>query len=638
MIRFIDALTLAHTKLRVHRIRTGTAVAVSGLLFGLIALIIIIAQGIFSSVDNFSNEGLNNQAVLNVSRSPLSLAFNPYDNRADASFVNEVETAYKTMVDKKKAAAAKYSITYQPELEDPSPITIDPDTKQRIVKEASFTDPVVRGVINKRATSDRKPFNINDYLNTYPSAKVIQRYAMVSPVDGQLIYMKNGKEAAAGDGATQPQSPGNDAPNLSILNKQLSGPFISTKNFDASKGEIPVILPYGTAEKLLKLQPLQNGASLKQKYDRLLEVRQRAGEATPRYCYRNQASQNLLSQAIQQKAEMKSKEADPNYTKPSVIYNVPTDTDCGAVTIASDTRSAQEKRQDANQELYQKEIGTYLGEPMQKLLVFRGVGIASDYAQGEWSVAETVKGLLGSSLGYTTWVIPRDLFEKLPATARPDVIFTDRISNGIPSNALDLFNNYDSYLVSFSDKNQARALLAKTQSQSASEGAAYAIPFGSGTLFIDELRGWFQTALLWAFAVIGSIAIIILASLVGRTVSEGRRESAIFRAIGASRLDIGAVYGTYVVLLALRIILFAAVLSIAIALTVETLYWQDATLGARLAYAASDTTREFHLFSLNSPYLLAIVGVILTVSIISSIIPILLGARRSPISDMRDDS
>ncbi len=139
------------------------------------------------------------------------------------------------------------------------------------------------------------------------------------------------------------------------------------------------------------------------------------------------------------------------------------------------------------------------------------------------------------------------------------------------------------------------------------------------------------------FAIIGGVALIILAGIVGRTVADGRRESSIFRAIGASRLDIASVYGMFVLLLALRIVIFSAILAIAIGLTIEIMFWQDATLGTRLSYAASDVTKEFHLFSLTSPYLLWIIGTILAASIVASIIPILLGARRNPIKDMRNE-
>lgn len=639
MIRLIDALTLAHTKLRVHRVRTGAAVAVSGLLFGLIALVIIIVQGAFSSFDRFSSEGLNSQTVLNVTRSAPSGGFNPYDSRSDPTFVKDVEVAYKTLVDTKKAAAAKYGVTYQPDIEDPSPITIDPDTKQKVIKETAMGDAVVRKVADKRLEAEHVPFDVNEYLKPYSSATVIQSYQSVSPSNGQISYMKDGKEAIALGGNKDQAQYNDNAPNLTILDEQITRSFVTSTTFDASKGEIPVIVPYGSAEKLLKLKPLPSDASTQQKYDRLVEVRRRVNEVTARYCYRNQASQALLDQAVAQNAEMKAKQNDPSYSKPSVIYAVPASTECGAVGIASDTRTAAEKRQDANEELYKKAVGTYLGEPAQQLVTVRGVGISSDIdTSGQWSIAELVKGLFGSSLGYNEWVIPKNLFNALPAASRPDAIFAQRTSSQGLGGTPRLFYGYESYLVSFSDKDQARTLLFKTQSGVGSQGSVFAMPFGSGILFVDELRSWFQQALFWMFAVIGCIAIIILASLVGRTVSEGRRESAIFRAIGASRLDISAVYGTYVILLAFRIVMFAAVLSIAIALTVELLYWKEATLGARLAYAASDTTREFHLFSLNSPYLLAIVGVIIVVSILASIAPILLGARRSPIRDMRDDS
>lgn len=56
MIRFADAVVLAYTKLRTHRVRTGITVAIAGLLFGLIATVVIIAQGVFDSVHSFSND------------------------------------------------------------------------------------------------------------------------------------------------------------------------------------------------------------------------------------------------------------------------------------------------------------------------------------------------------------------------------------------------------------------------------------------------------------------------------------------------------------------------------------------------------------------------------------------------------
>lgn len=633
MIRLIDTIILAHTKLRVHKIRTGTAVGISGLLFGLIALVIIIAQGVFSSVDTFSDEGLNNRTILNVIKSGGSYGFNEYESSNDVAFVAEVEAAHKALIEKKKAAAVKYGVSYQPEIEDPSPIGINPETKQKVIKESALSDAVVQKIASAKRAAEQVPFDINGFAAKYSSASVIQKFMQVQPTNGQLTYMKEDKEARSTDTNPRVQYDSN-SPTLTILEASLSEPFISNTAFDPSKGEVPVIVPYGAAEKLLKLSALPATASMQEKYDRLVEVRSRVSEVSAQYCYRNNASQALLSQAVAQQKEIKAGESQKGYVKPSLIYTVPEEETCGAVTIASDTRTAAEKKQASQYELFEKEIGTYVGDPMQQLVTVRGVGISSELeSSGQWSIAELTKSVFASWLGYGTWVIPENLYQQLPAESRPPAIFSQTDS----TNSQDLFYGYESYLVEFTDKDQARKLLSMSNSNGLGD-SVYASPFGSGILFVDEMRSLFEKALLWTFAIIGSIAVIILASIIGRTVSEGRRESAIFRAIGASRADIGSIYGMFVILLSLRVVIFTAVLSIALALAVELFFWKDATLGARLAYAASDTTKEFHLFSLASPYLLWMIGVIIVVSIIAAVIPILLGARRNPIKDMRNDS
>lgn len=636
MIRISDAFVLAYTKLRVHRVRTGIAIAVSGLLFGLIAAVIIVVQGVFSSVDRFSDEGLNNRTILNVTQSGGAITFNEYDKSADPTFVAEVEVAHKAIIDKKKAAALKYGVEYNAAAEDPSPIMIDPETKQKVVKDTSLSDKAVQDVANAKRLALYKPFDVKAYLKDYKSANIIQEHKPLQPSDGELVYMKDGKEPARStDKFTQYDS---SAPNLTVLNGSVSQPFITNTAFDPQKGEIPVIVPYGAAEKLLKLEALTSDASMQAKYDRLQEVRSRISEVTASFCYRNNASQGLLSQATMQQKEIRDEASNKDYVKPSLIYTVPNDTDCAGVGVATDTRTAAQKKQDAQKVLYEKEIGEYIGEPYQALVKLRGVGISSDVdGGGQWSVAELTKTLFASSIGYGTWVVPANLLEQVPAQSRPDAIFK---SESNARQVQSVMYGYESYLVEFTDKNEARKLLtaSNTSMLNGSGGEVYSMPFGSGILFVDELKNMFTNVLMWMFAIIGAVAIIILASIIGRTVSEGRRESSIFRAIGASRFDIGSIYGMYVLLLSLRVVLFAAILGMAIAATIEFLFWKDATLGASLSYAASDTAKEFHLFSLSSPYLLWMIGVIIISAVVASVIPILLGARRNPIKDMRNDA
>lgn len=635
MIRLSDAFVLAYTKLRVHRIRTGVAVGISGLLFGLIAAVIIVAQGVFSSLDSFSDVGLNNRTVLNVTRAGGVISFNEYDKKSDPAFVAEVEAAHKEFVANKTTAAKKFGIPYTPSLEDPSPVVVDPQTKQRVIKDSALGEPVVQKIANGKRAAEFTPFDVNDYVKKYSSAKVIQSYKPLQPSSGLLSYMKDGKESFKQNNNSMSYPGQSDTPSLIVLDGSLSKPFISNTAFDVSKGELPVIIPYAAAEKLLGLKKLSGDAPQQQRLDRVQEVRERIGEVTASFCYRNNASQALLARAISQADEIKQGASDKTYVKPALIYAVPAEAECGAVTTTADTRTVAQKKQDSQQVLFEKEIGTYIGEPEQHLVTVRGVGISSEPGTGaSSSVAGMVEGLFSSWLGYGTWTIPSDLLAQAPAQYRPASIFDSTVD----SSSATYFYGYEAYLVEFGNKEEARELLkAGGMFGGSASGDVFSSPFGSGVLIVDELKAIFASILMWVLLVVGGVAIIILASLIGRTVSEGRRESSIFRAIGASRLDIGSVYGTYVLLLSFRVILFTAVLAIVLALVVEVLFWKEATLGAQLAYAASDTTKEFHLFSLASPYLLWIAGAILVASVLASIIPILLGARRNPIKDMRNE-
>jgi len=639
MIRFGDAAILAYTKLRTHRIRTGIAIAVAGLLFGLIAAVIMVAQGVFDSVDRFSGEGLNNRTVLSISHMAQGGGFSEYEHRDDATFIAEVEAAQKALVLKKQTAAKKFSIIYDPAVQDPSPVVIDSTSKQKVISESGLNTEAVQQAAGARRAATYEAFDINAYIKPYSTAKVLGLNAVLQPADGQLAYMKDNKEVLKQTTTSRQQfyNQDNESPMLSVLEASLTKPFVIDKNFDATKGEIPAIFPYSRAEKLLGYKPLSASVSTSEKLARLGDVRSNISKVTVAYCYRNQASASLVAQAVAQEADIARNAGNNEYTKPSLLYTVPKESDCGAAVVSADTRTAEEKKQTANQVLYEKEIGTYIGEPSQQKIVVRGVGVANDMPTTSGaSVSGVVQSLLGSWLGYNTLFIPADMLAKVPAQSRPDVVFAPSAK---PASSFAYYPP-ETYLVEFGDKTQARTLMEKTGATIGATvtGDTYVSPFGSGVLLMDELRRMFEQILVWVFLIVGTVAIIILGSMIGRTVAEGRRESAVFRAIGAKRSDIGAIYGMYALLLSLRAVVFAAVLALVLALTVELLFWHDATLGARFAYAASDTTREFHLFSLNSPYLLAIGGVIITAGLVASIIPILLGARRSPIKDMRDDT
>lgn len=641
MIRLRDAALLASTKLKTRRIRTGFVIGVSGLLFGLMIFAVLVMQGVFDSVDRFSGEGLNGRSILQVTRPGGSPSFDAYEERSNPQYINEVQNAYDAYVARKQAAAKKFGIIYDPKQEDPSPIGRDPDTKQMSVLVDSYNSPAVQEVLTKKAAADYKPFDIRSYVRQYPSAKVLgDQYKPVTPKSGNLTHMKDGKEKIETDLNKLRMSRGyteQGEASLTITDGSITQPFVTSTKFDPSKGEIPIVVPYSDAEKMLGYKKLSATTSSEEKVQRLKNVRERINEVTATFCYRNQASQAKLSEASSQVAEIKRGKGTKDFVMPKVVYELPSDTSCGPVKIVSDTRTASEKRMAEARIAFEKEVGTYIGDPDQRLVTVRGVGISGDSSldSSAWSITGFVGGLFGSSLGYGTWSIPSDLMTKLPEAARPPAIFANENTTENTG-----FYPYETYLVEFSDRQDARKLLEKTGSFTGGMGSGdiMTAPFGSSVLLVDEFKKLFYQIMLWAFAVISVIAAIIVGAIIGRAVSDGRRESAIFRAIGARRGDIGLIYGTYAFLLSLRVVLFAFVLGIVGAFIIELWLAMEASFAAQLAYAASNTSLEFHFVGFGSWYLAAIGAAIVGVGLVSSIIPILLGARRSPINDMRDDT
>ena len=638
MMNPLDALTLARTKLRSHRIRTGVTVAIAGLLFGLIIAALFFVQGVFTSVDKYSDIGLNNRILLNVTHMPRNqLSFDEYNHRSDQEFIREVEAAHAATVAKKQAASKKYSVPYDPKVEDPSPITIDPITREKVIDGMNVENEWVQRAAQARRDATSKPFSIDEYLSGYKS--VIRRGSTrpVSPVNGALTYMKQGNEnqQVSSNRVEDAMISEGSGKSLTILDGTVARPFITSQVFDPTKGEIPVVMPFSDAEKLLGLTKLSKDATPRERQDRLREVRGRISEVTASFCYRSNASRSLMGTAASQQQMLKYLPAGES--APALLYNAPDETECAAITVKSDTRSAAEKQLDENRILFEKEVGTWQGEVEQQKITVRGVGISGDTMTGAatLSPALLVTSLLNSTLGFGTWSVPSDLFEQLPENSRPAAVFDPDMVQ-LSSSDVNLLS-YKEYLVEFTDKAEARALLERTGAYTGSPGDVFAYPFGSGTLFIDEVRSWVERVLFWALVVVGAIATLTLWGVIGRTVADSRRESAVFRAIGATRFDIASIYGLYAFLLSLRVVVFAVLLGLAVALGIDIIYSGSTTIAAQLAYAAVDTTIPFRLISVTSWHVLVVVGVIVAVGLLSSIVPILLGVRRNPITDMRDD-
>ena len=162
-------------------------------------------------------------------------------------------------------------------------------------------------------------------------------------------------------------------------------------------------------------------------------------------------------------------------------------------------------------------------------------------------------------------------------------------------------------------------------------------PFGSASLAIDEFKDGFRKIQLVFAIIIGVVASVILMGMVGRIIADARKETAVFRALGASRLSIAQIYITYTCYLALLTIIISLLLGFGVALWFDSRFSADMSISMALLFNVSDLTQQFHFYGLDV-YDVGLIGaVILGASLLGSIIPIAHNVQRNPIRDMREE-
>lgn len=155
---------------------------------------------------------------------------------------------------------------------------------------------------------------------------------------------------------------------------------------------------------------------------------------------------------------------------------------------------------------------------------------------------------------------------------------------------------------------------------------------------MQDLTEGVVTFISYAALVVAGIASLILMGMVGRVISDSRRETAVFRAIGAKRNDIRAIYVTYTIFLSVLIAIATLILGYGLAWWLDSRLSAEATVRAHLTFAGVEQGMEFHLMGFWWQALLAIVGLIIVAGLVSMLLPISRNLARSPVKDMRDDT
>jgi ABC-type antimicrobial peptide transport system permease subunit len=165
----------------------------------------------------------------------------------------------------------------------------------------------------------------------------------------------------------------------------------------------------------------------------------------------------------------------------------------------------------------------------------------------------------------------------------------------------------------------------------------YLSSFGSNSVALNDAKTGFQKFYFRAAMVIALISAIIMMGTVGKVISDSRRETAVFRAIGAKRIDIAQIYILYSLMLGIIVAIFSVGTGYLIANIVNSRSADGLTVDALIAYNSSNLDRTFSVVGFNSKELLGLVGIIILAGLVSAIGPLVSNLKRNPIRDMRDE-
>ena len=647
MLRITDSLRLAGTKLRVRRIRLSITVVVSGLLFAALLAGLTMLMGAQRSVEEFDRGSLNSRYLV------AQTAIRPNNIEFTSSLTARAEAERTQMIKDKQALAARLGLPYDPKSEPPIMQSF-PDSQPYPNDQSVIVQRLIR-----QETAKLPRLTANAQWQFARTRGAVRQFSIQSiAANGMLNYMERGIESFD-DKRQQNNQPTpleefkQQFGSITAIDQSLLGGYLLA-NANAKPSEIPLIIRYQDAEALLGLKPLDKNASNDTQLARLKELRQKAGQLTFSACYRNPTSRALLQTAKQQiqAAANQAKKPSADYVKPDREYAMPSADSCAAPTVIKDNRSAEAKRTEANQRQFDQTFGSAQPEPAQAKFTFRVVGLMPDGIKATQSdIGSFLQQFLSTRLAYA-WIMPRGPMTTAAQTALESTVQTANNDQG------DANRDETLAIYEFSDPSKARSYLAAA---SCGEGAAqpeptgasktqkpdksiclphyvvFASPTGSNSLVNYDAMERLKPIIMWTFIGVTIIAAFILLIIISRTIADSRKESAVFRALGATRLDISQIYFVYTMIVALLTALFSIAAGLIVVYIADNLLASQITATLRIAMTPKDLATTFHFWTIDWMVIGAVALSIIAAAVLACLIPLIRNTRRNPIKDMRDE-
>ena len=634
MLRILDASKLALTKLRTRKIRLAVTIIVAGLLFGVVVFGLTVLRASMASIGRFSRDTMSTRYLLAYSNHNKDQSELFYNTPQDAK--DRILALHKQHIADKKAAAKALGVEYDEKSEEEPIMKINQDDSGSLNRNSWAVKTFLRQYTNEK--NPLKPERIDAAAKRFGSS-VTYRIQNVGGRNGSLDVMIGGREDFQRNKEAVPEQLNefvSAAGYQEILDESLLNYYFLPHRTHAASNEIPVFISYNDAAVLLGKKPLPTTAQPQQHIERIRELRNEAGNITIQVCYRNNASSHLIQQALDQQRTAANKSKNEFDVKPSIEYALPATDSCGGAIVKKDNRSASEKIADEKLQKFNQQFSTENITPQQAKLTYRVVGLLPDTAYGD-DLKSKLAGALNANMP-SHWIIPKQTFEAGAAKIYlPNILTTERqeLSGGLS----------DTTIYEFIDAEHARAFYHATMCNVQPKDKDLCVdgvsnftqPFGSNSLVIEELQQQLTPILWYSLLGVIGVAAFILMLTISRTVADSRKESAIFRALGATRLDIAQIYVMYTLLLAGLIALFAIVAGLIGAGVIDVLYSADFSTAAHYIIMPRDLNTTFQLFTFD-PLIIALAAVsIVAAALIGSILPLVRNTRRNPMKDMRDE-
>lgn len=639
MLKPKDGFKLALTKLKLRKLRTFITVFASSLVFGGMFFLLSITSATPANIQKFSSKTFTQpyRALATFNNNTLQDKINQIQQSPLA--IDKVRSIEQTELKRRSDLAKKLGIEYDPKQES-SAINKDDDGKESLAPFAPTTKQVMRELTQHLNDTDqqftntlRQQYQVNNIYRWTTRNTLSAPHAYNMIIKGQEIMSDPSQQlnletiSYNSDRQKLPEF----ARSWYFIDKaaieSLLLPNLHQLKLDEST--IPIVAPFHFVEQQLGFKPLPASTPLPQKLQRLTEVRDRAHTVQFQICYRNSISSEQIKQA---EALTKAKPALKTKDKPKLVYDFKNDGSCAPARLLEDNRTTEEKQLATKHEQFQQALGQPTA-PEQRLIKFQIVGIASDY--------RPIDNLPGATIDYfrsqvfdDTWLIPNHLDDQVDYQARANRL--------LPSLEPD-DHQLAQAIVDFKDQTAFNNFIDQTYCDQDIENTCQTRSWRGNYLDLDLKRvvHYMRESVrifFWAIIVISVGATIILISMIGKIISDNRRETAIFRALGAKRSDIVMIYFIYTFILLVMVTICALIVGFGGALIMDANYASDLTIVMRLLYLFGNDQTHFSFINIWPLPMLAVILAIFISGLAGVSSPLSRNLKRNPIQDMKDEN